>query len=292
MAVGSGLIFYLLGNLLNSNIKNLFHNISAAFFVIPLLYLLYELTKMWTDRELNKEIYDFIKVQVDSEILSIVNKLMKMIQGYGQQRFSLSDIRHFLRFSRQTMECTLKNQTFLGFQVFKEWDSNEHALQLVLSHSFISSRLSNKYAISIIKLIKNLRSLKQLLRNFKVFIEIKNPKVCSKMNYQLIKGKEVDPFTSTSSENTSETYMLIKPLDGAKGRLVDFGNFGDYYESHLLDIYRMNEDYINLFINEILDILKDIECWLSITGNEFIVDTTIFRIAKYDGLETTFYKKQ
>ena len=68
-AILAGFIFYLVGLKLGGNIKNLFTNISAAFFVIPLLYMFYQVAQKLSKKRLNKEIADYAKMQIDREIL-------------------------------------------------------------------------------------------------------------------------------------------------------------------------------------------------------------------------------
>ncbi|TVZ75799.1 hypothetical protein FB379_14618 [Aeribacillus composti] len=68
---------------------------------------------------LDDELNDFLKVQVDTQILSLLNSIYKILYGYiGQKTFSnyetilnleLDDIKELL------------NRKFLGFQVFKHY---------------------------------------------------------------------------------------------------------------------------------------------------------------------------
>jgi len=96
----AGLLFYFLGLRLNDDLKGLFYNISAAFLAIPFLYLFYELTQKFSNRKLNKEINDYLKMQVDREILSIINQLVKIVYEYGNQNFSLKGIFNFLNLKK------------------------------------------------------------------------------------------------------------------------------------------------------------------------------------------------
>jgi hypothetical protein len=91
----------------------LFHNISAAFFAIPLLFLFYELAKSFSNRKLNKEIYDYIKLQVDTEILSIINKIFKIIYGYDYIGLSSANICEFLTINKTNLTSLLESKTLL-----------------------------------------------------------------------------------------------------------------------------------------------------------------------------------
>ena len=83
----AGCLFYYLG-ISNEVVYDLFINISAAFFAIPLIYLFYQLTYKRIHKTLIKEINDYLKMQIDKEILSIINQLQKIVCPLEKKDFS------------------------------------------------------------------------------------------------------------------------------------------------------------------------------------------------------------
>ena len=109
----AGLLFYFLGLELGGGLEALFHDISAAFFAIPFLYLFYELAKDFSNRKLNKEIHDYLKMQVDREVLSTINQLTKTVYGYSDRDSSFKGISNFLNLKEEELRSRVKDQELL-----------------------------------------------------------------------------------------------------------------------------------------------------------------------------------
>jgi len=95
-AIITGGIFYFIATCLVANLHDLLINIAAAFFAIPLLYFFYETTKSFSHKKLNKEIYDYAKMLVDRELLSVLNQLQKIVYTLEEKDFSNEAINNFL----------------------------------------------------------------------------------------------------------------------------------------------------------------------------------------------------
>lgn len=88
-------------------------------------YLAKILTKtiqeLYTKGILDDELNDFLKVQVDTQILSLLNSIYKILYGYiGQKTFS--NYETILNLELDEIK-ELLNRKFLGFQVFKHYSS-------------------------------------------------------------------------------------------------------------------------------------------------------------------------
>lgn len=69
---GSGVLLFFLATRLEEDHKGLLINISATLLAIPLLFLIYELARGFSSRKLNQELFDYAKMQVDCEAMSVV----------------------------------------------------------------------------------------------------------------------------------------------------------------------------------------------------------------------------
>lgn len=118
-------IFFILGKKFNSDIKGLMHGIAGSFLAIPLLYLIYELSKRYSQRKLNAKLFDHAKVQIDQDVLSIINQLMKLIMQYENVTLSPKSVQNFLSLSKEDVIKNIKTNEFIGFQVFKMWEITE-----------------------------------------------------------------------------------------------------------------------------------------------------------------------
>ena len=96
--------FYLVVIKLSENIKSLFLGVSAAFFAIPLIYLFYQVAQNLSKKRLNKEIFDYAKMQIDREILSIINQLHKIVYPVEEREFSTTGIKFFLSIEKEDLK--------------------------------------------------------------------------------------------------------------------------------------------------------------------------------------------
>jgi len=88
VSVLAGLLLLRIGLELKRDIRGLFSSISAAFLAIPLIYLFYQLTKNLSQKRLNKEAFDYAKMQIDRQMLSIINQLHKIVYPLESRGFS------------------------------------------------------------------------------------------------------------------------------------------------------------------------------------------------------------
>lgn len=62
--------------------SDLLINMAAAFFVIPAVFVLYESTKKASQRRINKELFEYTKMQVDTGLFEILSQVIKSIYPY------------------------------------------------------------------------------------------------------------------------------------------------------------------------------------------------------------------
>lgn len=269
--VFAGLMFFLASIQLTADYKGLFLNIAAAFLAIPFLYLIYELAQKFSQKRLNKELFDYAKMQIDRELLSIVNQLAKVVYPYEKQDFSFQGIQNFLSQSSSQIGDVVEKGEYIGFQVLKNWSISERNLHSILESPFILHRLEDDQIISVISILKELRSLESIQKNVTDLYVNTGKKVD---NYKITSGKEI------SDRNTDypDRYLLLRYLKGDKYQVADFGDFAPYHVGDLLNIFRFNNKYIEDYSDSIYDFIKTINEWLNLTGSEFLIDTKMFRL--------------
>ena len=121
VALCTGFFIYYFAVEQNGEIKDLLINISAAFFAIHLIYLFYEIIKFFFHKKLRKEIFDYIKMQIDREVLSILNQLQKTIFPLGEKRpFSNKVVNDTLSLNSREIQGIIKSNKYLGFKILKK----------------------------------------------------------------------------------------------------------------------------------------------------------------------------
>ena len=230
VAILAGFIFYYIGLKLNGNIRSIFISVSATFFAIPLIYLFYQISQNLSKKRLNREIFDYAKMQVDREILSIINQLHKMVYPLEEREFSETGIRNFLSIEKPNLTGILSKNEYLGFQVFKKWEVSEEHLHDILKNSYILTRLNDDQIISILSIIKSLRYLESIQKGEKLYSGIEKEAT----SYRIIAGKELNE----DNVKFPDRYLLLKDLGDNKSLVADFGDFPKYNKSKLLRILK------------------------------------------------------
>lgn len=269
-SIVAGILFYIIGIQLTDNIKDLFIGVSATFITIPFLYLIYERTYNLSKRTLNKEIFDYAKMQIDNEILSIINHLSKLIYSFEERDNSLNGIKSFLALREDSIKDNIAKKEVLGFQVFKKWAVSEENLHSILKNPYILQKLEDEQIISIILIIKNLRFIEQLQKT-KDLYSSENKEVPS---YKVVSGKEISDYNTDYPDRC----LLLKKLENDKFQVIDFGDFSPSIRKELLQLYKINNKYIDIYSIAIFNLIEEMNKWIDLTGSEFLIDTKMFRL--------------
>lgn len=267
-------IFLLSANLTNNNTKELLIGISVTFLSIPCLYFVYDLTKSLVNKKLKLEIFDYAKMQVDRGILSVINQLQKLIFPYERIDFSSKGINIFLSLNKKSIAAHIKSTQYIGFQIFKQWGMNQQEFHDVLKNPFILKHLENNQTIAIIKLIKAIISIENIYKRTEVFSQTSAEK---NEKYKIVFGKEL------SAENTSypNRYLLLHHVKNDKFIVRDFGDFYKDEVIKLTNTFKVREEFIEPLSNSIIHVLKIINDWLTLTGDEFVIDSKAFKTSSF-----------
>lgn len=269
-AIFTGGIFYFLANKMAPNYYDLLINISAAFFAIPLLYLFYETAKSFSHKQLNREIFDYAKMQIDRELLSILNQLQKIVYALDKKDFSNNEINKFLSYQKNEIDSQIKQNKYLGFQIFKNWEISERGLHEILKNPFVLEKLEDKQIISIITILKSLRYLEFVQKIDALYIDTKE----TAQGYKIQSGTEINPENNKFPNRN----LLLKRLDEDKFIVCDFGDIPKNNLEKCLNYYEINPKLLEAYSAAIFELLKDINDWLDVTGKEFVIDTKMFRM--------------
>ncbi len=269
-AIVTGVIFYFVATIVDEKYYDLLINIAAAFFAIPLLYSFYETAKSFSRKKLNKEIFDYAKMQVDRELLSILNQLQKIVYTLEEKDFSNEAINRFLSLKKEEIQNQLKENEYLGFQVFKQWEISEKGLHELLKNPFTLEKMEDEQVISVIKILKSLRTLQEIQKIEELYIETR----------EKAKGYKVQSGIGMNPENKKlpDRHILLKHLSEDEFIVHDFGDIPKYRLEKCLNYYEINNKLLSPYAEIIFDLLADINGWLNTTGFEFVIDTKMFKM--------------
>lgn len=267
----AGILLFLVGSRLQEEYKGLVINISASFLTIPFLFLIYELVKQSSSRKLNKELFDYAKMQVDREVLSIVMHLIKVVHPYQKQDRSQLGVQAFLNQSEQEINSVFNNETYLGFQVLSRWTVSEGNLTKIIENPFVVQRLEDDQTIAIITLLKSIQRLEDFHRNIAELYEIGES---IGAEYITKSGAQIGEHNTTFPDR----YLLLRRLEKGKVEVVDFGDFAPYEIQKLLKTCKVNPKYTSILAQAVFGVIEAINGWVDRTDSEFIVDSRMFRI--------------
>jgi hypothetical protein len=271
-ALITGGIFYFLAISIDQKFYDLLINISAAFFAVPLLYLFYETAKSFSHKRLNREIFDYAKMQVDKELLSIINQLQKIVYTLEEKDLSEKAVNKFLSIEKGELENILKANKYLGFQIFKHWEFSEKGLHDLLKNPFVLEKMEDEQIITVICILKSLRALESIQKLDQLYVDTNEVA----KGFKVTSGLEMNP----ENKKFPDRHLLLKHLSGDRFVVHDFGDIPRYNLDKSLKYYKVNDEQVGHYSENILSLLKVISDWLNTTGSELIIDTKMFKLGK------------
>lgn len=213
------------------------------------------------------EIRNYIKQQVDKEILTICNHSFKIFFGYDKP-YSLDEIWKMLSLTEEEMKIELFERKHLGFTVLKDWRDYMSKIESIMNQPFFIQNAEPKYVSSLIKVVRSLEIISTVYANKNLF----NNTGTTTDKYQVVDGKGMNP------DNPKDGYILLRNIDKeGLGIVIDFGTIRKYNVKNCLNYLTISGDNFMGWVFGIHDVFKSIECWIENTGNTLIIDPLTFR---------------
>lgn len=215
------------------------------------------------------ELQDYLKVQVDTEILTIIKHLSYSIYGYENYTFNLQNVSNFLKLTDEEIANILKNNEFIGFQVLKQWGVNESCLRELVDKAISSNHYKTETIKPVINIIKWLGSFEKFNSSrITPNLFITSGKLCKK--YTCFSGANINKH----NDNLPDRYILLRKIDKQRGQVTDFGDFIEKQRiQKLLTIFKLNPKYLGVYVDMFKSFIEIANNWLAITNGEFIIDT-------------------
>lgn len=221
------------------------------------------------DKESAKdEIRNYIKQQVDKEILTICNHSFKILFGYDKP-YSLDEIWKMLNLSKEEIQELLFEQKHLGFTVLKDWEEYKSKIENIMNQPFFTQNAEPSYVNSLIKVIRSLEIIATIYSKNNLFSNTGK----STKEYKVINGQEMN------LDNPKDSYILLRSIDKeGHGIVIDFGTIKKYNVKNCLNYLVINGENFAGWIFGLHSVFKSIENWIENTGDNLIIDPLTFRI--------------
>lgn len=242
------------------NLISLLINISATLISITVIYVFHNIFKEYSDKKLNRALFDYAKSRIDNEILGILMQLQKMICPFDKIDRTFNGVISLLHLSKQDLLKQISNIELLGYQIFKKWDVSLINIEKVMENPYTLKYLTNEQIISLIDILRKVEDLNAMyLYGKKDMFKNTNK---SSAEYTII-----PPYQS----NFPDRSMLLKKIKNKKdtGIVVDFGDISHNDLKNALNLFKVKK--VEEYSQNINELLEAIRCWLHLTGNTFFI---------------------
>ncbi len=205
---------------------------SVFFFIV---YFFYDIIKQIVLIRERKYLDDYIKNKITNDIFVALYYLKKIIHGYNLETNTLNNIFSIVNYSKEEIKNSVKNQNYLGFQIFKNTDEVRSLFSDALNDNFILKYSSHMDSISILRITNNLVKLESILKtesNYEKSAE-------QGIEYTVVNGKSINP------ENDDKYLLMKKTIKSDRFVVYDSGFFEDEKKDLLLNKYILNDKYSN-----------------------------------------------
>jgi len=224
--------------------------------------------RLYSTGLLVNELDDYIKMQADTEFLSVINHLSKLLFGYTSELHLFEKANQLVNLQYDEVTVLLKDRKFLGFQIHKKYEVYEQNVKNIVDKVISSHHYNQSVVLPLVQFVRWLGSFDKTnrLRTYPdLFI------FCDEISqeYKVISGRDMN----SQNNEFPNRFILLKTLESNQGQVKDFGDFQEKDKIEgLLKYYYLNEKYQGLYAATILDLIQIITLWLDLTNNEFIVD--------------------
>ena len=235
--------------------------------------VIYEMNKKGN---LTNKILDFLKKDIDREILGVLSHLSLIVDYDISKKNLFAATQNFLNMSQNDLFKELQNKKILGFYVLKLFNEYENKIYNHINKALSSPYYNREVLNSLTDIYEWFAEYDKFKTNYfsTLFIKLEE----KDDRFIVVKGSEI------ASNNLPNRYLLMEKLDKEKGIVRNFGDFPIGYIPVLTNYFTLNHGTLDKYCDILFLLIESINKWLKITNNEFIIDfTKQFRIKKSDG---------
>jgi len=233
----AGVALYFLAGETVSNVNSILINLSATLLAVPLIYMFYQFFVNMSEKRLNKEIYDYSKMLLDTEILSILNQLGKFLYPNYEFKLNPESVKVICNLNERELAKMLTGCEYLGFQVKKNWESSIKDISEKIHNNQIINRMNADLLCIVISLLKSIHGFELFIRRVDYLSKTEK----QSREYRIISGTELNPI---ENNKLPDRLILLKKIDEERGIVIDFGDFKKYQAVDLLNYYKIKNEFV------------------------------------------------
>lgn len=180
-----------------------------------------------------------------------------------------NDYNLILHMTRDELLKELFEKELLGFQLFKDNNQNLHEFVSLYNNQVYLNFLGEKEKYSLAKILLQFKDFLRIINDHSIY----NKKEIT-TDYDIVNANQIN------ENNPQNSYILLKKIDEQKRVVMDSGTFHKKQLSNLLYLYRIKSDAIETVIEKILDLALEINEWIRISGNYFMINDRLLSETK------------
>ncbi len=208
------------------------------------------------------ELEDYIKQDVDTEFLTIINHIRKIVFQNINKNILL-DTDKMLNLNKNELILCLENREILGFHLFKNFIINSNSIKRLIDVVIANSNYRRDKIVVLVKFKEWLDGYNKITgdRYFeKPFLELK-----SSNEFKIIRS---------NLSALPNRLILGKIVSEEKIAVYDFGDIVNSERiKKACTYFIINQTFIEHYVNLIFNFIEIANMWLDRTGGEFILDS-------------------
>lgn len=236
----------------NLEVKNILISVFSNSVFFFLAYLFYDLIRQIILNKEKKDLVNYIKNKISNDIFVALYFLKKIIHGYNLDSNTLENIFNTVTYSKDEILNSVKNQNYIGFQIFKNTDEVRDLFGEALNDNLILKYSSHVESTSILRIANNLARLESILKNDNNFNE------CAErgIEFTVVNGKDINP------DNDEKHLLLKKTVHSNRFVVYDSGFFEKEKIDKLLNRFVLKRDSAIEVANLLFETFTLMKHWL------------------------------
>lgn len=212
----------------------------------------------------SKKYFSSIKKEIDLSLQAILIDVCKIL--FFREVPKCYDYNSILHSTIEQINFELLNKEILGFQLFKNNTPHLNDFIDLFNNQVYLHFLNEKEKNILAKIIIQFKDFNNLISNREIYNKSK-----VKKEYYIIDA------TKMNTENPEDHYILAEKIKDDKFIVLDSGIFKKSQLPSLPILYLIKSDATRLIAKKVYDLSSEINEWIRITGNYFVVNERIIQ---------------
>jgi hypothetical protein len=219
------------------------------FFVV---FIFFDLVRSINYKKESKYLNEYIKNKVGNDVFVALYFQKKILHGYNLETNTLDNIMGVIDYSQTEISRMIRNQRYLGFQIFKNIDEVKSLFEEVLNSNLILKYSSHTETINLLKITNNLSVLETIFKDESNFKKSHS----KSLEFEAVDGKIMNA-------DNPEGYILLRRTPKKDIYVVyDSGVFEKRHTDKLIQEYVLKSDLCENVASLIYETLHLMKEWL------------------------------